>query len=346
MDYLSLKNKILNITYNTSICKRKDFSIIDNTLLSLIGSTRTYRLGSKPDMNNIDILKKNISYSYENNTALSITISWGARKSSHFPYSRADLIDLCSFIQLNALGKNVISKYPFGVKYRVIINDSYWEYLYGSDIGINEYSNSINDLCSHFSSDLVQFEFEKLSSNLLNYPKFNTTTEKNYNILSQYWNDSKKIKNESDWLKLSSYESLKKNGWIGTIPNVMREFYIKRIYKSHPDWEIKLIENSVIKYLSYGMTINVFDIYERNNIDKCTVDFCLLRIPPPGLPHGLRGNRIRIRSIPYSISSITGPPWTMGCKYNYKTDKIEISDCSGELFYKFVDDDLVIYSTT
>lgn len=282
-------------------------SIEEIILNTLVGTSRTTRLGPRPDRDTLSVLSDNIRYKVHKGEPLEITSAWGACKTSPGYSHGADIAEVLALQQYDAIGDAVRKTYPPGINFNIVLSDSYYEYLYGANGAVQEYSDEMAGLVEQYP----QFHLGKTSEL---HTEIGDTAfvrcEDNLEKLRQYWHDTKGL-DVGHWQELESYKELLDIGWIGQISLATREFYMNRMGKLFPDESVEQHSERVLKFFAYGLLLKQYDVFKRGDAEGCTADFCLLRVPPPDMPKALHGNRLRVRCVPSWVSNSSAPPWTV-----------------------------------
>jgi hypothetical protein len=303
-------------------------SLADSVLRTLVGTSRTFRMGPMPSDSTLSTLSENISTKITLNEPLEITSAWGACKTLPGYDHSVDLAEIMTLNQYDAINKTIKQIYEPGINYNIVLSDSFYDYLYGANPGSVEYCNDMERLISNYPQMACYrtSTIHNLSSN-----EIIIECDDNYNALKSYWNESES-KPEEEWSSLGTYKDLTEIGWVGTIPKVMRDFYLKRMQGLYPEGNQQQHTDKVIKFFAYGLVLKQYNAFKRNMPNECTADFCLLRVPPPGMPKELHGNRLRVRSNSPKISNQSSPPWTIEGALKLQKDgllkPIFISDAS------------------
>lgn len=232
----------------------------------------------------------------------------GSEKTIIGAEQQIDIVEYFALLQYLTIAKEIQKIYPPGVQYNIFIGDAYYEYLYGRNKDVHDYFSGMESLINIFDANCF---------NLFSLEKFHQKDDGlliqcnlNYEILYRYWIESSVIP-EKEWIKLESYNILCQNGWVGNISPAMREHYLTRLDALFPHFNDKEKVEAVLRFFAYGMMVSQNDLFGRKDPFRCTADFCLLRIPPPGIPKSLHGNRLRKRIIPAKLTNRTAPPWTV-----------------------------------
>jgi hypothetical protein len=295
---LDLPIKKNSIKYNTNT---KILKILD----ILIGTSRSTRLGPKPLPEALDIIGKRMKLKIQSELPINIPICFGCKKTWRLCQPGVDIAELFTILQLLKLNRQIQDIYPPGINFTLYLGDAWYEYIYNENIGIKEYRKGLKKLLN-LNTDLnvkliSMHNFHKKDSSLYN------TCDNNLAILKEYWNESSNIE-EKYWQYLETYKKLKTLGWIGTIPNIMRMHYLKKMDRYLPKTRmIKKVE-AILKFFSYGLMLNQNDIIKRQNPVDCTIEISLMS-QPPGIPKRLRGDRLYLRALPPEISSRGAPCW-------------------------------------
>lgn len=307
-DENAVKEYLENLSFATKSQEYKSASLEYRVFQYLVGTTRSSRLGPFPSDETVKVICKNIKEKIQKNQPIQIVSAWGAKKTFPKSEQQVDIAEYFALLQYATIAQEVQKIYSPGVQYNIFIGDAYYKYLYGDDSDVSYYRSRMNSLAAIFDAKLFKiFSLEKIhqqNDGLL------TQCNLNYRLIDEYWKDSASI-SEKDWTELKSYAILCQNGWIGTIPSIMREHYMKRLDALFPEFTYEKKISSIVKFFAYGMMISQNDLFGRKDQNLCTADFCLLRIPPPGIPKSLHGNRLKKRIIPAKLTKKTAPPWTI-----------------------------------
>lgn len=293
---LPSKEKTIKYSIDTKILK---------ILEILVGTCRSTRLGPKPLNETLGIIGVNIRLKIQNGLPLNATICFGCKKTWKLCPPGVDIAELFTFLQLLKLNKKVQNIYPPGINFSLYLGDAWYEYIYHENFGIREYYEGLKKLLN-LNSDLKVTLISMKSFHKNNFNLYKKCDE-NLELLREYWIDSSKTA-DKNWQYLKSYQKLKSVGWVGIIPNIMRIHYLKKMDRYLPKTSrIKRVE-AVLKYFSYGLMLNQYDLIKRLNPNDCTLEISPMS-PPPGMPKRLRGNRLYLRSLPPEISSRGAPCW-------------------------------------
>lgn len=280
---------------------------LEETILEIfIGTCSTTRLGPRPIENTRNNILKRIKYKINKGEPLEVSSAWGAIKTVSTQKKGVDIAEMFMFSQYESIYRRIKKVYPPGVIFNIYLGDSYYEYLYGYDNNIKEYCNGMVKLARKYEGITPHY----MSKIVAKIDDSDLICQHNYELLRDFWNETTGMK-EMDFCKTETYKRLDEAGWVGIIPVTMRDFYLKRMKNNYKDKDENFWIEKVLKFFSYGMFISQYDLMGRNNPDTSTVDSCLLRIPPPGLPKNLYSNRIRMRIAPENIIRNSAPPWTV-----------------------------------
>lgn len=220
-------NEILLKEYNY---KTIDGCDLEHTILNtLSGSLRTTRLGAAPTIETNNEIIKRIQYKIKRNEPIELTSAWGAMKTIPSSVRGVDLAELLAIRQFNAISNAINKIYKPGVRFNIYIADSFYIYLYGYDARLKEYFTGMKKLISDYP-EIKIIRLSDLCSELNDVEK---QCKLNFEYLYNYWYESEKIEIENHY-KLKSYRELSSLGWVGTITQPMRDFYIKRMQKLYP----------------------------------------------------------------------------------------------------------------
>ena len=320
---MNIKNKIN--TYLSEIVEKYDYPVIpgdsiEETILNtIIGTSRTIRLGALPSEEVRNDILNRIRYKIERNEPIILTSAWGAMKTISSYSRQVDLSEWLAINQFHAIANTIKKIYSPGAIVNIYISDSFYTYLYGYDNRIEDYIVGMKSLTEHFPEINIITLSEK-SSLIENCDE---QCEINFNTLYEYWHDLEdvSINNSSD---LISFEKLKNLGWMGEITPAMRDFYIKRMKGLYPNETLEFLTNKVIHFFAYTLFISQNDLMGRKNIEDSTIDVCLLRVPPPNMPKQLYSNRLRMRIAPKKVTNQSAPPWAVGGVLEYNNGNLHI----------------------
>lgn len=281
-------------------------SIEETIFNTLVGSSRTIRLGSKPSEETKREILKRIREKVEKNMPLEVTSAWGAIKTISSEDRGVDLAEYVTLNQFHKISQVIKEIYKPGIKFNVYLGDSYYKYLYGEDDRIEGYTKVMEMI----SKDFQEINLISLEKQCSSIPDVEQQCRENYEVLRKYWVDSNSVPDELHE-QLESHKELRKAGWVGVITSAMREFYLKRMALLYPDKPHEYWVDKAIHFFAYGLMISKNDLMGRRSSKTCTVDACLLRVPPPDLPRELYSNRLRMRITPEAIIKSSAPPWTV-----------------------------------
>lgn len=285
----------------------KKKSTLAETILGIfVGTTGTTRLGPEPSLNTKQEVLRRIQYKLDRNEPFEVSCAWGAIKTVSSDIKSVDLAELLTFSQYAAINRQIKSVYEPGVRFNLYMGDDYYEYLYGQNPKIKNYCKGMCEL----AKDYEEVNPIYISESVYKIPNVKEVCEKNYELLKEYWNDTTGLE-EEQFCTLSSYRRLEEAGWVGIIPIGMRDFYKKRMQQNYTDKNEDFWTEKILRFFAYGLFISQNDLMNRKKIELSTVDSCLLRVPPPGLPRKLYSNRIRMRITPENMMKHSAPPWTV-----------------------------------
>ena len=308
MKETQIKQYLENLSFVISQQDQPEDSLAFRIFKRLVGTTRTSRLGPFPESDVVETVCGNIGEKIRNGEPIQIVSAWGAKKTLPGANQQVDIVEFFTLLQFLAISKEIQSIYPPGAECKLFIGNAFYEYLYGKHADLPTYLSRMRTLCEMVGPDIFKIvsmeEFHKEDKDLF------ARCDANFQLLANYWEESSRTPEEK-WCQLDSQKALHENGWIGAISPSMREHYLKRLDQLFPHFSQEEKISSVLRFFAYGMMVNQKDLFGRKNPDLCTVDFCLLRTPPPGMPKLLHGNRLRKRIIPEKLSKKTAPPWTV-----------------------------------
>lgn len=280
---------------------------IEKTILNtLIGTLRTTRLGMLPTENTCEEVIRRIRLKVQQNKPLELTSAWGAIKTIPTADRKIDLAELLAIEQFHAIANVVRTVYEPGVRFNIYLGDSFFSYLYGEDERMESYMVGMESIVEKYD-EINTFRLGELSNHI--ECRMQQCAD-NYEVIAKYWFESAEVQ-QGTHDKLDSFKELNSIGWVGEITPAMREFYIKRMSSLYPNKPYEFWIEKIIHFFAYTLFISQNDLMGRKSADKCTVDVCLLRVPPPDLPRKLYSNRIRMRIAPQSIVKSSAPPWTV-----------------------------------
>ena len=324
-DYSEICTKYLDELLKKINCVPIKGADLEHTILrTLIGTSRTTRLGPMPSAETNKEILNRIHEKVKQNSPLEVTSAWGAIKTIPSKDKGVDLAELLTLKQFHAISNAIKKIYPPGIRFNIFLGDSYYSYLYGFDSQINNYYEGMKLLTKEYK----EVNLIRLSELCKDLDFIKQQCQNNYELLRKYWFETSKISPEL-YDKTSSFRDLQEAGWIGTITPVMREFYLKRMTKLYPNESVEFRIDKIIHFFAYGLMISQNDLMGRKKAETSTVDACLLRVPPPDLPRKLYSNRLRLRIVPESIAQSSAPPWTVA-------GTIDIND-NEELRTHFID---------
>lgn len=281
-------------------------NIEDMILEILVGTQGTTRLGAYPSAKTVEEIRKRIRHNMAQSLPMEISSAWGAIKTVPTDHRTIDIAELFAIRQYQAMADRVKKIYKPGLIFNIYMGDSYYEYLYGYDSRIDDYCNGFRELAQkHDALNVVSLK-EKCKGISTEIDE----CRENYKLLEKYWSETSGIV-QGDFNKVPSWQKLHDHGWIGDISFEMRDFYIKRMMGLYPEEGFDYWLDKVIRFFAYSLFINQHDLMERKNMETSTMDACLLRVPPPGLPRKLYSNRIRMRIAPKKIIKNSAPPWSV-----------------------------------
>ena len=286
------------ISKEEDICKY----IVD----TLIGTQSTIRSGSIPSKEVYDEVKRRVTYKVNRNEPIEVSCAWGALKTNNMFGNCPDLAELLAVQQYCAINRMVKERYSPGVKFNLFLGDSYYEYLYGETEEVEKYCKHLEKMVEKYN-EIITYRLSVMIKK-----KQLEQCENNYKILKQYYMESDCVC-EEEFEQLESYKQLIDIGWVGNISPAMRAFYLKRMQGLYPNENRDFWIDKIIHFFAYGLMISQNDLMGRRNIDRSTIDSCLLRVPPPDLPRKLYSNRLRMRIAPVKICKHSAPPWTVNC---------------------------------
>lgn len=302
-------------------------SDLEHTILrTLVGTQGTTRNGSEPSIETSTAILNRIREKVKQNRPLELTSAWGGIKTIPSKDRGVDLAELLTIKQYHAISQVIRKIYAPGVRFNIFPGDSYYAYLYGEDCRIENYCENMEIIVK----DYEEINLVRLSKLCQDSSRVTQQCQNNYELLHQYWVDTSEIPPESH-TNILSYRKLLDSGWIGEITPAMREFYLKRMSTLYPEASLEFRQEKVLRFFAYGLMISQNDLMGRKDPETCTVDVCLLRVPPPDLPRKLHSNRLRMRIAPESIVNSTAPPWSVAgtlCMNNGAEPRISLLDAT------------------
>ncbi|MBW1719937.1 MAG: hypothetical protein JRJ43_10340 [Deltaproteobacteria bacterium] len=281
---------------------------VDGVVGFLVGTSRDIRKGPKPTKGVIESIKSNVKSYIEENKPFKVVAAFGCAKTRALEQQGIDLAELMIIEQLASISQRVRKFYEPGLNYQVFLCDSWYLHLYG----LNDQA-AVEKYCSEFELlisilDLKEFQVQKLSNIVQNKGKDHQIAQKiehNFELLEAYWEESKDH-TEKEWESLTSYKKLCQAGWIGTLPRIQREFYLKKVQRYLPGANSREERDAVLRYFAYSLMTGQEDLFGRST---SVADISFLS-PPPGSPKRLRGNRLHWRSMPKGTSNKLPASWT------------------------------------
>ena len=300
---LNIINKSVSLSSQQN--HKSNDSISNQILDILIGNCRYTRLGPRPLPYTLDIIREKIKLKIQNELPLNIPICFGCKKTWKLCQPGVDIAELFTILQLLNINRRIQNIYPPGINFSFYLGDAWYEYIYDENVGIKEYREGFQKLLninSNLNVKLISmYSFHKNNTTLYNI------CNQNLVLLKKYWNESANT-DEKNWQYLKSYLKLKTVGWVGIMPNIMRTYYLKKMDRYLPNASRIEMEEAVLKYFSYGLMLNQYDLIKRQNPNDCTLEISVMS-PPPGIPKRLRGDRLYLRALPSEISSRGAPCW-------------------------------------
>jgi hypothetical protein len=298
MEETDVKKYLENLSFPYSLPQSSNYEYLtleQKIFQCLVGSARSSRLGPAPSLEVTKIICSNIKEQIKKGLPIQIVSAWGAKKTIIGVDQRVDIAEYFTLLQYLTIAKEIQDIYPPGVQYNIFVGDAYYEYLYGRNQDVYRYLSDLEDLVNVF--DVKCFKLFSLEKFHQKDCGLITQCNSNYEALYRYWVESSAVL-EDEWIKLESYKNLCQNGWVGIISSAMREHYLKRLNILFPHFSGREKIEAVIRFFSYSMMVSQNDLFGRKDPSRCTADFCLLRVPPPGIPKALYENRLRKRIIP------------------------------------------------
>jgi hypothetical protein len=295
----------------TKDTKRKSSSpekTANGILKFLIGSNRTIRKGPIPPLVVQQIIKKNLIRKIAQKKPILVSLAWGCTKTTAcYYYKGVDIAELLAIEHLIKIYKVIKSIYVPGLKYSISLHDSWWKYIYDNNIEeVNNYCHGIETILETLAQNFIKSS--RLSEVIRASKKRQliASTKKEYTkIFENYWYESES-EPEKKWPQLDTFKKLTHIGWKGTLPQIMRDYYLKKADRLMPECSYSEKISALCRYFAFGLTMDRFDLAKRKLSD---IDFSFIS-PPPGAPRTCINNRLFIRSMPPGTTKKQNPPWT------------------------------------
>lgn len=278
-------------------------TLTEAILRRLQGSSRNLRLGSMPSQETQGTIRANIESKVVSRAPLEVTCSWGATKTFLGGDGSVDFAEFLAFMQLESVADSVRSVYEPGVRFKVILSDSFHASLYGHSESVDQYCGAAERLGAQFPSITVK----RMSAAIDNLPSHDALLEENQRLFAKYWQQML----ASPGADARGPNELERRGWVGNVTQGSRDFYLKRMQLLYPALTPSQHVEKVQHFFAYSLLIKQLNLLDRASGDSSTADYCLLRVPPPGLPRALHRNRVRVRIAPVQVLSTSAPPWTV-----------------------------------
>lgn len=271
------------------------------------------------------IISNQVRRFIEADLPIALTTATGSKKDkARSPEeSIPDVSELMSLSTLHAMHSSVRSVYSPGIRVQVIREDYSDKFLYEHDpeqaLHVDIYRQQLDTLVSAIAClKNVVFQVDESvlmqRDGILSMQQFTEKVKKYEHLFTEYLLESDDMF-EGDWVNLASYKALVDEGWLGIIPQEMRDFYYERaslIYSTQEKdrWVNNLARMfaSVLlrKKIGYlGDVTTIHDDYrEIPDASPVRVSFAAAT---PGMP--TKGGRIFLRTMPLKICSKGIPPW-------------------------------------
>jgi len=275
------------------------------------------RPGAPPDvlMSNRAVLETRMAHWIRRGDPIAAQMLWSPKK--HWvvgPDSDVDIAELAALNTLLSVHNSVRRIHHPGLKFTFYMEDVEFEFMEGQEPELEEargrYFNGLRGIVHALGLEDV-FAFLKMSDKSLDAQErrdWVAQMQENYDALERYWYESERrgiARHET----YDSYRALQRLGWRGSIPEQMRDHYLRRLttVQERPRAE----KVSMILRNFAGMLLH----YQKNLLTRGheapPIKFSFIP-PAPGAPAGMLGGRIDLRFVSRKICSRVGTagPWS------------------------------------
>lgn len=300
----------------------RDVSVAERVARRLIGTKQT-KLASV-DSDSFHHITEQVRQFTDRDLPVPLTTAAGAMKdkAETLDAQRPDVVELMALSTLHGMQSAVSAVYSPGIKVQLIEEDTGDKYLNNSNETIagfvDTYSSRFEQLIASIPATRA-FILPVRESALLTKSGINSTldfgreAEPYREAFLDYLVDTDNLV-ESEWENTPSFERLQEFGWLGVIPQEMREFYYDRAaliyetdnYQRHVDNLARFFAAVLLRKKS-GVTSDASQFGEEyEGVDAQPIRFSYAT-PTPGMP--TRGGRIFLRAMPRKICSKGIPYW-------------------------------------
>jgi hypothetical protein len=290
-------------------------SDLEEKLLELLFGTKRWRFRGMPELEiREDFLRRLRSWT-EHKVPMPVVIFWGALKGDNNVRQifGPDLSEFFALSKLKALHARVEAVYPPGIRFTIITEDIAERVLH-KDLDtlaqkIAVYVSGLTSLCDVLGMNAftaLRGESDILREKEVADGAFLGDAKKNAAALQEYWMASDNIAEEDREL-LPEYRTLVSTGWRGTIPDVLRRYYLDRVENQHTALSQSEKVRKVTEYLGICLGRFQYDFFrtEKQGTSALRIAF---NPYPSSLDAGLRKGRIELK-LNESQSNRSHNPW-------------------------------------
>jgi len=280
-------------------------SQIEAILNELIG-TRKIRIGSVPNDNSQEALRKIISYYISINQSIPVLVPAATMKL--MVNEGVDIAKISAIKTMAGLHKRVSAHYKPSLSYTIRLEDVTGWYLEDDTISTRQ---SMITYMEQFETLIKIFNYDSFIHTL----RENTITTRDIFFATALSLESYFVEliNASDHAEITGSKvkipiKLLNHGWIGSLPKEQLSFYRARCRKIYPDTDNGAIDQLVAKYFSSLLTHDILGI---SGINSDWNGYIKLSFTPlvPGTPSSLVLNKIYYRTIPSNLYRHNIPFW-------------------------------------
>lgn len=273
-------------------------------LTELLVGTKETRYGPKPKIENLFTIRKTIKIAIDQGAAIPILVPWGGRKMD--PKLSLDVAEVSGLRQLIHLDTAIKQFYKSGLHIHLRIEDLNAKWLYKSDAGVDNYSDGMMRLIDLIKAD-THIEGIKESS-MMKEEDYLKVSE-GYGYLLEDVITALEVMPSLDVNTIPAYKELVEKGWVGTLPENQRSYYLNRYLQLYPLASLKHRINMLADYFAGSKAR--YDLNGRGEPDSSVGSFIQINFshPVPGAPESIFGNTLYYRTIPESHGRTHIAPW-------------------------------------
>ncbi len=289
----------------------------------MIGTKQTKLAGV--DEASFNLLVAQVQPFVERDVPIPMTTATGAMKdkSRYLEGQGPDVAELMALSMMHALGGAVREVYSPGVRMQMVLEDLGDVYLNADVPGTAElvtvYTQRLTTLIRTLECLSGVVLPVKESALLGDRPEaasegFAAAADRYRNLFQAYLAESDECP-EDGWTKLASYQQLVHEGWLGTIPQEMRDFYYERSALIHETRDADRHRDNLARLFAAVLARKKSGIIQQTaSIDPAYAEMpgaqpvrFSFAAPTPGMP--TRAGRVFLRPMPRSICSKGIPFW-------------------------------------